>query len=132
MAWSASGEWPLQRRRHTIAAGLRVRHRQDGERLQRSSHTNLKLDRDRGRHFRRLGAFMTDDIKEIVRRLRAVATRADAMSRKLAQHRRAGFMTSGGTAMAGLAQLPAVARDFHQQVETSYAALPAALKERLT
>jgi hypothetical protein len=56
---------------------------------------------------------MTDDIKETIRRLRALATRADSIGRAIEQHRR----NATPAEYAGvLHRLAISAREFHQQV----------------
>jgi hypothetical protein len=69
-----------------------------------------------------MGKAMQDDIKEIVRRLRAMATRADAISRALDQHRRSGTMSAPDA--GALHRLATSAREFNQRAELSFAALP--------
>ena len=71
------------------------------------------------------------DLKDTIRKLRALATRADAAARSLKGNTHA-ELVAAGTAMHALAQIAVAARDFHTAVETSFAALPAQLKERLS
>jgi hypothetical protein len=71
-----------------------------------------------------------NDIKATIKKLRALATRADAAARNLKGNKRT-VMAAQGTAVVALAQIAVAARDFHQQVETSYAALPSEVKQRL-
>jgi hypothetical protein len=71
------------------------------------------------------------DLKDTIRKLRALATRADAAARSLKGNPHT-VMVASGTAMASLGQISTAARDFHIAVEVSFAALPAELKQRLT
>jgi hypothetical protein len=71
------------------------------------------------------------ELKETVRKLRAMANRADSMARTLERYRTAGTMVAGDTAMAAAAQIATSARDFHTAVEASFAALPKDLRDAL-
>jgi hypothetical protein len=71
------------------------------------------------------------DLKDTVRKLRALATRADAAARNLKGNTHT-VMVAAGTAVASLAQISTAAHDFHTAVEMHFAALPQVLKERLT
>jgi hypothetical protein len=66
---------------------------------------------------------MTDDIKQIIRRLGAMSTRADALARALDHHRRTGNLTAQDDAT--LHRVAVSAREFNQRVELAVAALPA-------
>jgi hypothetical protein len=72
-----------------------------------------------------------DDIKTTIKKLRALAVRADAAARSLKGSNHA-VMVAAGTAMASLAQISVAARDFFNAVEMHFEALPAELKQRLT
>jgi hypothetical protein len=75
---------------------------------------------------------MTDDLKELVRSVRALARRADVCSRKLAQHRIASVRNTDATGgRVALVQLAQAARDFHNAVEAAFAALSDDIKKSM-
>jgi hypothetical protein len=74
---------------------------------------------------------MPDDLQVLVRRLRALAVRADAAARNLQGSNHA-VMNAQGTAMAGLRQVATVARDFHTNFQNAFAALPEELRKALS
>jgi hypothetical protein len=65
---------------------------------------------------------MTEDIKEIVRRLKAMSTRADSIGRALEHHRRTEGMPAPDA--GALHRLATTAREFNQRAELAFAALP--------
>jgi hypothetical protein len=67
-----------------------------------------------------------DDIRDIVHRLRAVATRADSISRALDHYHRSGTMSAPDA--GALHRLATSAREFSQRVELGFAALPERFK----
>jgi hypothetical protein len=65
---------------------------------------------------------MTDDIKK----MRALATRADSISRALDHHRRTVAMSAADA--GALHRIATTAREFYTAVEAGFAALPARFK----
>jgi hypothetical protein len=74
---------------------------------------------------------MPDDLKVLVRRLRALAIRADSAARNLQGSNHA-VMNASGTGMVSLAQIAACGRDFHTNFQNAFAALPAELRKALS
>ena len=65
---------------------------------------------------------MTDDVKEIIRSVRALARRADVAARKLERYR-AVSVPNKSTGVTGLSQMAQQARDFHGAIEAAFESL---------
>jgi hypothetical protein len=66
---------------------------------------------------------MTDEIRELVRSIRALARRADVAARKLERYRAVSVPHKSAAGMTGLAQISRAAKDFHDTIEAGFAAL---------
>jgi hypothetical protein len=66
---------------------------------------------------------MTDELKEIVRSVRALARHAGVAARKLEAHRTVSVPHRSAAGMTGLTQIAQASKDFHGSIEAAFSAL---------